>query len=174
MSSRVIFASCIIAAVQSVRINESEMIDPVEKVLDVFLPPVELPEEENDCCQPFDFCCDDEMQYDDWVIAAEITDKIADEIAQEIADEEDLTVEETLEVKEEITADVLEQMEDAIEDDPSLADELPEVLDSDSDVEDIVADTATPEYKEEILEQADVDSASESEYEEEEVSEPVT
>ena len=64
--------------------------------------------------------------------------------------------------------------EDAIEDDPSLADELPEVLDSDSDVEDIVADTATPEYKEEILEEAGVDSASESEEEEEEVSEPVT
>ena len=94
MSSRVIFASCIIAAVQSVRINQSELIDPVEKVMDAYLRPVELPEEENDCCQPFDFCCDDdEMHYDDWVIAAEVTDKIADEIAQEIADEEDLTVE---------------------------------------------------------------------------------
>ena len=160
-TSRSIFAACIVAAVQGVKLTvpptavdsasevtptedgfvvdlldgESfpEVIPPMIEYPDDFFDPPAEPElsedeEEEEDCEVLDCCEGTKSPYEQQQVAFEATDKIADEIAQEIADQEDLTVEETLDVKIEIEKDILINLEHAIDEQPSLVDDLPEEL----------------------------------------------
>ena len=71
-------------------------------------------------------------------------------------------MEETLDVKKEIEQDVLINLQNAIDEDPSLVDELPEELATESDVVDVVDEELPQEYVNDILENADVDPAPEN------------